>query len=93
MKYNELMKLIDDAKNGKTDIQLGDQSAKISSFGIGEAGKVPTSTPLDELEAEHLQPSPKATVKCSCGHTVPRTWVMNASLGTACPDCYDRMSD
>ncbi len=32
-------------------------------------------------------------VKCSCGHTVPRGSVMHASLGTSCPDCYDRMSD
>jgi len=31
-------------------------------------------------------------VPCSCGHTVPRSDVMNASLGTSCPDCYDRMS-
>ncbi len=31
-------------------------------------------------------------VRCSCGHTVPRSQVMQASHGTACPDCYDRMS-
>lgn len=31
-------------------------------------------------------------VKCSCGHTIPRDLVMSASLGTSCPDCYDRMS-
>jgi hypothetical protein len=33
------------------------------------------------------------TVKCDCGHTVPRNLVMSASLGTACPECYDRLSD
>jgi hypothetical protein len=32
-------------------------------------------------------------VLCKCGHTVPRGQVMNASLGTSCPDCYDRMSN
>lgn len=32
-------------------------------------------------------------VKCTCGHSVPRISVMHASRGTACPDCYDRMSD
>jgi len=32
-------------------------------------------------------------VKCSCGHSVPRNQVMSASLGSACPNCYDRMSD
>jgi len=32
-------------------------------------------------------------VKCSCGHSVPRGQVMSASMGSSCPDCYDRMSD
>lgn len=36
---------------------------------------------------------PAEMVKCSCGHTVPKTSVMGASRGTACPECYDRMSD
>jgi hypothetical protein len=31
-------------------------------------------------------------VKCSCGHTVPKSSVMSASMGSSCPDCYDRMS-
>jgi hypothetical protein len=32
-------------------------------------------------------------VRCDCGHTVPRSQVMMASLGTSCPACYDAMSD
>lgn len=32
-------------------------------------------------------------VKCACGHTVLAALVMNASLGSSCPECYDRMSD
>lgn len=32
-------------------------------------------------------------VKCSCGHSIPRVSVMSASMGTSCPDCYDRMSE
>jgi hypothetical protein len=32
-------------------------------------------------------------VRCSCGHSVPRAQMMNASLGTSCPRCYDRMSE
>lgn len=32
-------------------------------------------------------------VKCSCGHTVQKTLVMHASLGSSCDDCYDDMSD
>lgn len=35
---------------------------------------------------------PVEMVRCSCGHTVPRIQMMSASLGTACPSCYDRMS-
>lgn len=31
-------------------------------------------------------------VKCSCGHSVQKSQVMNANFGTSCPDCYDRMS-
>jgi len=42
-------------------------------------------------ERQAKQP-PIEMVKCSCGHTVPRGSVMSASLGTSCPDCYDRMS-
>ncbi|MBK8188913.1 MAG: hypothetical protein IPK79_00500 [Vampirovibrionales bacterium] len=38
-------------------------------------------------------PQPVKLVRCSCGHSVPAAQVMNASLGTSCPDCYDRMSD
>ena len=27
--------------------------------------------------------------KCDCGHIVSKNLVMNANLGTSCPDCYD----
>jgi hypothetical protein len=33
-----------------------------------------------------------ALVRCSCGHSVERALVMSASLGSCCPDCYDRLS-
>ena len=32
-------------------------------------------------------------VKCDCGHSIPRSSVMSASLGTSCPDCYDLLSN
>jgi len=71
-----------------------DIGSKKSGFGMGEAGSVPASTPLDDLEAHRLQAIKKTKmVLCDCGHTVPESWVMRASLGTACPDCYDEMSD
>lgn len=71
---------------------MGDIQSKRSGLGIAEAGQVPASDIASQLEAERLQPTPRATVKCDCGHVVPRAWVMSASLGTSCPDCYDRMS-
>lgn len=45
-----------------------------------------------KMERLRAAQEPVEMVKCSCGHTVPRTMVMSASLGTSCPDCYDRMS-
>jgi hypothetical protein len=32
-------------------------------------------------------------VQCDCGHSVAKHLVMRASCGTACADCYDRMSE
>ena len=37
-------------------------------------------------------PAPVETIECTCGHSVHPSLVMNASLGTSCPDCYDRLS-
>ncbi len=44
------------------------------------------------IAARRAAQKPAELVQCSCGHTVPRSQVMSASLGTACPECYDRMS-
>ena len=44
-----------------------------------------------EIKAQRAQRTAKM-VLCSCGHAVPANQVMIASLGTSCPDCYDRMS-
>lgn len=38
------------------------------------------------------EPQPEM-VRCDCGHECERGLVMMASLGTSCPDCYDRLSD
>ena len=32
-------------------------------------------------------------VECDCGCRVPSGCVMTTSMGTACPNCYDEMSD
>lgn len=73
---------------------MEDNAVKRDGFGIGEAGGVPASTIEDEIEAARLSGRrAQKMVRCSCGHTVPESWVMSASRGTACPDCYDRLSD
>lgn len=33
------------------------------------------------------------TLVADCGHRVARSLCMTTSLGTACPDCYDEMSN
>ena len=38
-------------------------------------------------------PKPVTMVRCDCGHTIPQAQAMNASMGTSCPNCYDRMSE
>lgn len=43
------------------------------------------------VQPRAARPAP-VMVACSCGHAVESVSVMNASLGTSCPDCYDRMS-
>jgi len=49
---------------------------------------------IDRAIAERrAKQKPVEMVECACGHTIPRMSVMSASMGTSCPDCYDRMSD
>lgn len=73
---------------------MSEKIEKISGFGIGEAGSVPSSTAYDEMVAEQSQQMNLShMVVCDCGHTVPMRLVMRASVGTSCPDCYDEMSD
>ena len=69
---------------------MGDNRRKRDGFGIGEAGQTPASTPTDEIEAERLQPSPRATVHCPrCKQWVPRSWMVSGM----CADCYERSND
>ncbi len=44
-----------------------------------------------------VKPEPRPAIKpdlvrCDCGHDCEWVAVMSASLGTSCPNCYDRMS-
>jgi len=68
-----------------------------SGLGIGRIADVdPTTEILAELEAEKIMQERNKNNRrepklCDCGHW--STQSMSASLGSACPDCYDRMSD
>lgn len=72
--------------------------SKRDGWGIGELGRVPESSPLDDLEAIRLTrrraPDYPGGRKLACGHTVYYARdVMTTGRGTSCPGCYDRMSD
>lgn len=50
------------------------------------------------LHSQEIKPTGQRRMivlkKCDgCGGEFPAEWMMNASLGRACPDCYDRMSN
>ena len=66
-----------------------------SGLGIGRIADVdPASETIAIIEAQAMTrgDKPAKMIRCDCGHSVPQAQVMSASLGTACPDCYDRMS-
>jgi hypothetical protein len=72
----------------------------MSEYGIGGLRDVPESTPQDDMDAARIVRRQAGPVdypqgrKLACGHIVYRkAEVMSASLGSSCPDCYDRMSD
>lgn len=72
----------------------------MNDYGIG---RVPvdvdqTTEDLAQLEAVKMNRLPQPDYpngrRLSCGCTVYyRHEVMSASLGSSCPDCFDRMSD
>lgn len=67
-----------------------------SGLGIGRIADVdPAAETIAILAAQSMtrRREPVELVRCDCGHSVPQTLIMNASRGTSCPDCYDRMSD
>lgn len=48
---------------------------------------------IDWRIASGKKPVVEQMVKCTCGHTIAKSSVMSASLGSSCPSCYDRMSN
>ena len=57
------------------------------------AGKRLSGIKKEKSEIVKPVAKPVEYVMCDSGHETPRNLRMSASLGTSCPDCYDRMSD
>ena len=73
---------------------------KLMNDGRGAAAKTGKQSPnfyydhgMEMIRSTNRVAPKIELVKCSCGHSVPRIAVMSASLGSCCPDCYDRLSD
>jgi hypothetical protein len=74
-------------------MQALERGAEVS---IGEEfdAKIRCAEATERRRAARLATRPQIEmVKCDCGHTVARSLVMSASLGSSCADCYDRMSN
>ena len=100
---NDYLKMSDSELKNISDDTISQMSYGIKYFDFGAAGIKATKRDWqimeylrNRLQAIEIKPTAKtgirAFIECDCGHAVPRKLVMNASLGTSCPDCYDRMS-
>ena len=71
------------------------QDVRVYEFGIG--GISAHDDAYYATTGQKLEPTGRNRVtvmtRAGCGCVVPRRQLMSASLGTSCPDCYDRMSD
>ncbi len=62
------------------------------------AGEILRNDPADWYSKCRIKPESRPVpvvemVRCDCGCQTPRGTVMNASMGTSCPGCYNRLSD
>lgn len=62
--------------------------ARVITFTAADVDRV-----IALAEATQATETTTGAVCCDCGHTVPTNQVLNTGQGTACPDCYDRMSN
>lgn len=71
------------------------QDVRVYEFGIGGIGAHDDA--YYAATGQNLEPTGRYRIvimaHAGCGCSVPRRQLMHASLGTSCPDCYDRMSD
>lgn len=77
-----------------------DDLVRLLNDGRGLSAKTGKQSPnyyydhgMEKIRAIRHETPKSDLVRCSCGHTVPRSQVMGASMGSSCPNCYDRMSE
>ena len=70
---------------------------RVQEFGIGginrDADQGAETEALIESVSRAAEIDTTDWRMCDCGHRCPSELVMSASMGTSCPDCYDRMSN
>ena len=88
-----------------TQETVTDEEIMAAAYGIKYFGDFVQGIELERLRAmrqrlTELESQKRATAtvqprvtQADCGHWVRTTDLMTTSRGTACPQCYDRMSD
>lgn len=74
-----------------TEVKFATRDEAIAAMARGKALKHGDEWYMEIRQKPEPRPAPE-TVRADCGHSVTRMQLMNASSGTACPRCYDRMS-
>lgn len=69
------------------------QRGEIVQYGTDWDNQIRARSAVGARLAAQPAPTPVPLVQCDCGHLIAAASVMNASRGSACPDCYDRLSD
>jgi len=99
MKYTTITAALAAIRDGAAAVDVAAEIAGTMDYAIDYY--FCTTEEAAALKSLRLVYTPKITVKkeiklvlkkCDCGCTVPASLVMSASLGSACPDCYDKMS-
>ena len=93
---DEIQKMIDGAIKMNTlahpEKPVVSQELVLKCLANGKCLRYGESWNAKFVDADAQKPEPEQiilTVKCSCGHTVEKSQVMNGNFGTMCPKCYD----
>ena len=76
---------------GYTETEIIERQTHTSYYHNQEHAWKPFAQKMQEIRDEEYEEPELVT--CMCGHSVEKILVMNASLGTTCPECYDKWSD